>query len=234
MIELEQKLGLYQVFLNLYENNQGLLNEILQLENSHDRSLKRLRGKYTYIIGVVEDQRVYLLANLMGNGSQKLFQPQNIWTIGRGQKAGISIPDDRLSRNHAAIQYVPDRGFYLHDLNSTNGTYVNQEPVSDRILLQDGDRVRLGSLVFYFSCCQETRQLVNTPQEIINTLNKLEKSAFSQEQKELPETSEHKTCFFLTDEDRKPAFRDRPAPELNPVQQSEILDRFFHQQRNSL
>lgn len=227
MLELEQKLGLYQVFLNLYENDRGLLEEILQLENASDRALTRSRGKYKYIMGVVEEKRVYLIANLLGSQSQKIFQPQNIWTIGRGQKAGISLADDRLSRNHAAIEYVGNRGFYIQDLNSTNGTYVNQEPIgSDRVLLQEGDRVRLGSLVFYFSCCQEMRQLANIPKNIASLLNENKSLAFSSD---LAEPSEQKTSFFLPEEERN---FDENLPEIDPNRQSDILDRFFNQQRH--
>ncbi|MGK7924742.1 MAG: FHA domain-containing protein [Spirulina sp.] len=229
MLELEQKLGLYQVFLNLYENDRGLLNEILQLENGSDRAFTRSRGKYKYIMGVVEAQSVYLIANLTGVQSQKIFQPQNIWTIGRGQKVGISIPDDRLSRHHAAIQYIADRGFYLHDLNSTNGTYVNQEPVCDRILLQAGDRIRLGSVVFEFCFCQGTRQLAHVPKNIVSNLNQKDQASLSSEP---VEPSERKTSFFL-EEEKPSAFAGKEeSPELKPTQKSQLLDRFFHQQRH--
>lgn len=227
MLELEQKLGLYQVFLNLYENDRALLEEILQLENASDRALTRSRGRYKYIMGVVEEQRVYLIANLLESHSQKLFQPQNIWTIGRGKKAGISLADDRLSRNHAAIEYVRDRGFFIQDLNSTNGTYVNQESIgSDRILLQEGDRVRLGSLVFYFSYCQEAQQLANIPANVANILNEEKPLAFSSE---LIEPSEHQTSFFLASEERAAS---NNAPAIDSQRQSDILDRFFTQQRH--
>ncbi|MBP0019161.1 MAG: FHA domain-containing protein [Cyanobacteria bacterium SBLK] len=227
MLELEQKLGLYQVFLNLYENDRGLLEEILQLENASDRALTRSRGKYKYIMGVVEEKRAYLIANLLDSQSQKIFQPQNIWTIGRGKKAGISLADDRLSRNHAAIEYVGDRGFYIQDLNSTNGTYVNQEPIgSDRLLLQEGDRVRLGSLVFYFSSCLESRQLANIPKNVASLLNKNKPLAFSPE---LAEPLEQKTHFFLSEEERT---QSENLLEIDSNRQSDILDRFFNQQHH--
>ncbi|HEY9623550.1 MAG TPA: FHA domain-containing protein [Crinalium sp.] len=147
--ELNQRLGLYQLFLKLYTQNQGLLDEILNLENSGSGSLAGTR--LPYMQGIVLEPQVYLITNLIKGKTQILSQPQHLWTIGRDpQKVGISIQDSRLSRCHAAIQYVQPQGFQLVDLNSSNGSFVNGELVKHTVLLKDGDRIRLGSLAFTF------------------------------------------------------------------------------------
>lgn len=65
--------------------------------------------------------------------------------IGRSTEA-LPISDETVSRRHAEI--TPDDGkWYLNDLDSSNGTYVNGKPVLDRIELHPGDRIRCGNLV---------------------------------------------------------------------------------------
>lgn len=69
-------------------------------------------------------------------------------TFGRHGKCDISLPDRTISTNHARITVVRDDCF-LEDLQSTNGTYVNQHLV-DRHLLEDGDIIGLGKYQIVF------------------------------------------------------------------------------------
>ncbi|MBI2820033.1 MAG: FHA domain-containing protein, partial [Acidobacteria bacterium] len=62
--------------------------------------------------------------------------------IGRSPDADIVLAHNGVSRNHAKIVCNP-KGYILVDLNSTNGTYVNESQVKEH-LLRDGDRIRLG------------------------------------------------------------------------------------------
>jgi pSer/pThr/pTyr-binding forkhead associated (FHA) protein len=149
--ELQQRLSLYQVFLKLYEHNRGLLDEILHLENSGSKSLAGVT--LPYLQGIIGNQRVYLITNLLGGKTQAIAQPQQAWTIGRDhRKVNIAIQDSRLSRCHASIQYTAG-GFCLTDLESSNGSFVNGEQVWRSAVLKDGDRIRLGSLSFVFFIC---------------------------------------------------------------------------------
>ena len=76
-------------------------------------------------------------------------------TIGRGLDNSIVVEDEArsLSRHHAEIQ-VTDKGIYLTDLNSSNGTLVNQTNIVQKEL-NNGDLVQFGSVVFQF--VNETR-----------------------------------------------------------------------------
>ncbi len=69
-------------------------------------------------------------------------------TIGRGLDNSIVVEDDArsLSRHHAEIQ-VTDKGVYVTDLNSSNGTFVNQAKIVQQ-KLNHGDMVQFGSVVF--------------------------------------------------------------------------------------
>ena len=73
-------------------------------------------------------------------------------TIGRGQDCDILLDRDAVSRRHARISRGPIEdggGWRVVDLDSTNGSYVNDVPIRDH-LLQDGDRLRIGNAIFKF------------------------------------------------------------------------------------
>lgn len=61
----------------------------------------------------------------------------------------LQIDDESVSSHHAEIFFEGDK-YHVHDLDSTNGTFVNDEQVSDAIL-QQGDEVRFGRVEAVFS-----------------------------------------------------------------------------------
>jgi len=65
--------------------------------------------------------------------------------LGRKLEAPVHVNDVKASREHAKVIAEGAR-FHMVDLNSTNGTYVNDERIS-RVLLAHGDRVRIGRTV---------------------------------------------------------------------------------------
>ncbi|MBE9128808.1 MULTISPECIES: adenylate/guanylate cyclase domain-containing protein [unclassified Coleofasciculus] len=69
-------------------------------------------------------------------------------TIGREENNSIVVSHGYLSRYHSKIVITPDR-VILTDLNSLNGTFVNELKV-DHCELQDGDLIRFGNVVFDF------------------------------------------------------------------------------------
>jgi diguanylate cyclase (GGDEF)-like protein len=68
--------------------------------------------------------------------------------VGRGDDCAIRIDDPSVSRRHARLQPAAD-GYYAVDLQSTNGTFVNDEPASMR-RLHDGDYLRVGNCIYRF------------------------------------------------------------------------------------
>ena len=68
--------------------------------------------------------------------------------IGRESAANLCIADASVSRRHSQIE-KKESGFVLTDLESLNGTFVNDVPVKSR-LLEHGDRVRIGDSQFVF------------------------------------------------------------------------------------
>ena len=68
--------------------------------------------------------------------------------IGRETAANLCIADASVSRRHSKIE-KRETGFVLTDLESLNGTFVNDVPIKTR-LLEHGDRVRIGDSQFLF------------------------------------------------------------------------------------
>jgi two-component system cell cycle response regulator len=70
-------------------------------------------------------------------------------TIGRTSTNPIANPDDSVSRAHARIDCSPGGKYTVTDLNSTNGTFVNDVRVKSKHL-RDGDYLRVGSCIYRF------------------------------------------------------------------------------------
>jgi Nif-specific regulatory protein len=69
-------------------------------------------------------------------------------TIGRESANQLCIADGSVSRRHCVVRREDDR-FTIKDLESLNGTFVNDVPVKERRLAH-GDRVRIGHHLFLF------------------------------------------------------------------------------------
>jgi hypothetical protein len=68
-------------------------------------------------------------------------------TIGRGEDNDVVIPHASVSRQHARLMRR-DGGFELMDLNSTNGSYVDDRQIHGSAFLSAGSQVRLGDIRF--------------------------------------------------------------------------------------
>ncbi len=69
--------------------------------------------------------------------------------IGRSTEA-LPISDSTVSRRHAEL--TPDHGaWFLRDLDSANGTYINGHRITERTRLKPGDQIRCGSTLFTFA-----------------------------------------------------------------------------------
>jgi len=68
--------------------------------------------------------------------------------VGRETAANLCVADPSVSRRHSRIE-KNESGFVITDLESLNGTFVNDVPVRSRVL-EHGDRVRIGDSQFLF------------------------------------------------------------------------------------
>ena len=70
--------------------------------------------------------------------------------IGRSKKCDLYIKDPFMSKENTQI-YLHDGKFYIKDLDSTNGTYLNGKKLLDKpARLKDSDKVTIGNIDFLF------------------------------------------------------------------------------------
>lgn len=67
--------------------------------------------------------------------------------LGRDPVSDIHLPSQRVSRNHAHVQCV-DGDYFVEDLGSRNGTFVNNQRVNGRMALTPTDRLAVGEFTF--------------------------------------------------------------------------------------
>ena len=80
-----------------------------------------------------------------------LEMESDIFLIGRESFCDLVVDQDSISRRHCKIKQKENGEFMLIDLDSTNGTFLNEEPVgiTPRLLIA-GDTIRVGSQVYKF------------------------------------------------------------------------------------
>jgi pSer/pThr/pTyr-binding forkhead associated (FHA) protein len=66
--------------------------------------------------------------------------------VGRAESCTITVDDTYVSQHHARF-FERDGAWYIEDLGSTNGTYLNDQRVTQAAEVQAGDVVRLGKTV---------------------------------------------------------------------------------------
>jgi hypothetical protein len=83
----------------------------------------------------------YEAGDTLNIGLQKL--------LGRGKSSDIQIKDSFASNRHALI-YFKEGQYWLEDLQSTNGTFLNEVKIDQPSVLADGDIIKIGGIIFQF------------------------------------------------------------------------------------
>ncbi|MBD3236637.1 MAG: SpoIIE family protein phosphatase [Candidatus Eisenbacteria bacterium] len=74
--------------------------------------------------------------------------------LGRSSRNDIDLQNPSVSRQHAELEVTP-QGAHLRDLGSSNGSWVNGQPVTSAVALRPGDRLRLGDQELRFEVAGE-------------------------------------------------------------------------------
>jgi pSer/pThr/pTyr-binding forkhead associated (FHA) protein len=82
-----------------------------------------------------------------GNVGKEIPVPVPRFLIGRSDECHLRPKSDAISRNHCTI-LVHDDEVSIRDLNSRNGTYINDERISGDRVLAAGDKLKIGKLEF--------------------------------------------------------------------------------------
>jgi diguanylate cyclase (GGDEF)-like protein len=91
---------------------------------------------------------VYIYPTGPAMGARYPLGEQSV-VIGRGDDCAVRNPDASVSRCHARIIRSDDGRYHVQDLNSTNGTFVNNSSRHDSVL-SDGDYLRVGNCIYRF------------------------------------------------------------------------------------
>jgi len=82
------------------------------------------------------------------NGQEHRLVTQTA-TVGRAVECDIVIASKSISRENTRIR-LEGRHWFVEDLGSTNGTYLNGERVITPMKLRDGDSIKVGDVMFLF------------------------------------------------------------------------------------
>jgi pSer/pThr/pTyr-binding forkhead associated (FHA) protein len=96
------------------------------------------------------DTRPYLLVASFNGPLHYWLDQKASWRIGRSPDCEITIADQWISRCHATLQSMSPTEFYLVDLQSYNGSFINERRIRTVAKLEHGDRIRLGRTEFEF------------------------------------------------------------------------------------
>lgn len=119
--------------------------------NSYDNRIEKIK--------LERDDKIFLATyKLNTNEIFELFSDKksvqnivnsDITLIGRDPEANMYIDNLNVSWNHAKI-IKEDESYYIYDLNSTNGTFVNDAIISKKQKISIGDKITLGVYSFIF------------------------------------------------------------------------------------
>ncbi len=94
------------------------------------------------------------------NSKNRAIHNQDI-LIGRDSSVDMVISNPNISWHHAKITNEDGR-YYIYDLNSTNGTFVNNKAVRDKEEIREGDKITLGLYSFIFTIDNRGSKLVKS------------------------------------------------------------------------
>src|SRR6266498_4024995 len=81
-----------------------------------------------------------------GKASTRRFSQPEVM-IGRDPNCDLSMMDEALSAHHARLAHHHGQ-WWLEDLNSTNGTFLNREKLTTPAVVITGDKFKCGNTVF--------------------------------------------------------------------------------------
>jgi len=109
---------------------------------------------------VVANERSYMVVSIDGQAEPGVYPLRGMSiTIGRSTANDIVIVEPELSREHFRMTLMP-QGYFVEDLGSTNGTFINGEPLNAARLLYANDVIQVGTTVRF--------RLTNSPEQFVD------------------------------------------------------------------
>lgn len=117
---------------------------------------------------LVSDKLPRLVAIEGPLSDQTIYLDEPVVSIGRLLTNDISLDDPFVSRQHCLIRNEGEQ-YFIEDLNSANGTYVNSKQVTES-LLSEGSLIRIGSSKFLF-CLQSSVDLLASSRDRMESVD---------------------------------------------------------------
>jgi pSer/pThr/pTyr-binding forkhead associated (FHA) protein len=102
----------------------------------------------------LEPLQSLLLVKRGPNAGSTFLMEQASTTVGRSTESVVFLDDITVSRAHAVFERRDDGSWFVRDVGSLNGTYVNGEQV-DETKLASGDEVQIGTFKLTFFAAGE-------------------------------------------------------------------------------
>lgn len=125
--------------------------EFVQENVESDQTVEELEEE-TVVMG--NDQmpsKPYLIENGKSSLMDRIFIDKPEFIIGRENGVDYRIADNSVSKKHARIVRKGEN-YYIEDLNSSNGTMVNHNKISDKMSIETGCQITIGSKMYTFYC----------------------------------------------------------------------------------
>lgn len=150
MVSYNKLQDLFQKVVQMAKNKWSLLNE----KNSKEDSVYEIPASTVTptVCLVAENGRARGVLLHEGKGCYPDYEiSEGVCRIGNHPRAHLFLEKDTISVHHASVECI-DGKYYIEDLNSTNGTFVNELPVNykQRMELKSGDRIRIADVRYKF------------------------------------------------------------------------------------
>jgi hypothetical protein len=129
------------------ELGNNLLQVVALLEPVLEAEL-RYGVQRHFVYGVAQGRVAFLVTNLPSGQTMRASDIASHWFVGRSGTSTIVLSHATISRNHALLGFCPARGFYVLDVGSKNGTYLNDQILETSVQhwVQHGDHLQLGKV----------------------------------------------------------------------------------------
>jgi DNA-binding winged helix-turn-helix (wHTH) protein len=131
----------------------GLVKEIRKALNDPGAPLIRTAHGVGYAFaGVLERvtlPRKSALARWIVAGARRISLNDGENVVGRDPACAVWLDTGGVSRRHARVLVSEDDAF-IEDLESKNGTTLDDKPVTGRVKLRDGDRIQVGPILIVY------------------------------------------------------------------------------------
>jgi hypothetical protein len=105
-------------------------------------------GKFKYSAALGKRALLIILSRADFGATFIIDQPALV--LGRQKDSDCAINDTLLSRHHCRVTADETGDYWLEDLGSTNGTYLNSRKVQEKMRLSYGDRIMIGNTILRF------------------------------------------------------------------------------------